>query len=496
MSSNNFVQLVGGGGGSSDDEEEEDEKAGGGGGGIGGFVNDVGSGVSNAVSNPGSTVADFTGADEFRKSETARELRRDIEEDREEGGVRGALGAFDTVTRAGFDFALDNPNASIQDTARGGIELATGVESDEQGEAAADLADDVSGGVESTIEGTPLDNRGTDLVAKGIDALVADPAKAAVRGTTGISIDEGDEEGTVGAVDAADVGITVGTAGAGKAGFTAARGLARGSDEALRGANEGLGGLSGADESGGIVDELAGFGRTSDEAASGADEAGAADGTPELVAAGEDASAFGARGANEAAGAADESGGLADAFGLSDNFAGAGDEAAEAAARSGDEAAQGVDESASLFDRVADTFRRGGDEAAETAARSGDEAAQGADEAGGILSRVPTGGRATQFGVAAGAGAVAAGAITDQFLRDSYQMADGTRLVKRDTLQPSGDREGGVMFEVLDGGETLGYAVIVGQTGRNLIMLDSSGNETRAPIDKEAFAEAQRGGRK
>lgn len=159
------------------------------------------------------------------------------------------LERFDLATRRGMDALLDNPNASLQDNVRETAEWATG--SDDAAKDAQNLATQYSQTTSSWFEGTPVDNEVTGGAVWLADRLVADPGKALLRGTTGIDVDTGSSEGNVGAVDAFDLGVTLGTAGLGGAATTAARTAAksdeaaglfaratgRGTDDALAGGN-------------------------------------------------------------------------------------------------------------------------------------------------------------------------------------------------------------------------------------------------------------------
>jgi hypothetical protein len=440
-------------------------------------------------------AADVTGAEEYAESDQAAELRSEMQDAQEQGGLMGAASAFDTAARAGFDYVLDNPEASVQDSTRGAIETVTGVESEDQGEAAADLGEDVNEAYTDAKEGTPLDNPVTDAVESVGEVFVADPAKAGLTAATGIDMDTGSTEGNIGAVDAFDVGVTVGTAGVGKAGLSAARGAAK-SDEAAglvgrllgRGGDEaGEGGARVMTDGGEDVFNPRNLPVLADEAAQGTDEG--ADAASSFA---DDAMQGGILGGlgRTGAGLADRAGGLVDEIAgrvsrVTDDAAAGADDAASAA----DDAAAGADDSAGLVD---------------DALSGSDEAAQGADEAAdegaGALRRMLG---TTSGKVAAGtAGALAGGALLESLgTFDRLEVTDPATgesyaLTREKQYQPTQQRDGGILWEVrtgtAEGGYTnrQGYTVMVGASGRNVYILDENGNRTRAQVPVETFQEA------
>lgn len=456
---------------------------------------DAASGLGDGVVR---SITEATGAAEFAESEQAEELRRERARAREEGGISGAFREFDVATRAGVDFLLDNPRASYQDTQREGIELVTGVESEEQGEAAAELGSQFSEAASSLTADTPLDNPVTDAVSTGFEWLIADPAKAGITAATGIDVDEGTTEGTVGAVDAFDIGVTVGTLGAGKAGLGAARVAARSSDEA--------GGVL-ARLLGRSVDDIDEPVQLVDDASRALDEtAGTADNLPVLA----DEAAQSADNlpvlADEVAQSAETLPVLADeAVQLGDDLFGVTSIAARGTARAS-ELASGTGGFISRigsrlsdeFTRLSDEFASGGDEAAalsDEVAQSIDEAAQITDESPGLLSRI-TGSRAATFGVATG-GVVAGGALLEALgtfdrVEVTDEQGNAYLLINEKRYRPTETRpDGGVLWRVdQTGGSSLGYTVMVGVQGRNVYILDREGNRIRAKVDAEQFNEA------
>lgn len=421
------------------------------------------------------SIADATGATEFAQSDQAEQLRRDRARAQETGGISGAVQEFDVATRAGLDFLLDNPLASVQDTTRAGIEAVTGVESEDQGAAGAALGSEFSETASDLTEDTPLDNPVTDAVSTGFEWLVADPAKAGFTATTGIDIDQGTSEGTVGAIDAFDVGITVGTLGLGKAGFSAAKAAARSSDEAggivsrvLDGSIDELSAIS--DEASGAVDDVAQAGDNLPVLADEAAQTG--DNLPvlydETLQTGDGISSGAIRGAADLT---TETRGVLSRIGV----------------RLGDELSRLTDNASGASDDAASL--------ADEGAQATDEAVQASGESGGLLSRI-TGSRAATFGVATG-GVVAGGALLDALgTFDRVEVTD-TRgneylLINEKQYRPTSTHpNGGVLWRVdRSGGSSLGYTVMVGVQGRNVYILDQSGKRVRAKVSAEQFNEA------
>lgn len=580
-------------------------------------VSTVTSGGKSAASSPGGFVSGITGVSEWKQSETHDEL--------DEQAASGPFGYIDAGARALTDLTLDNPNASLQEGVQRGLvgayrtgQVASGQEVTATDEDVASAFQGAAGNftqtTEDAIEGTAFDNRATDAAAWAGRAVIAEPGKAVLGGLTGVDVDEGDTEATVGAVDMFDVGVTAATAGGGKLALSAARS----SDEVGR---LGAKALRGSDETGGLVGRVLGGG--SDDAASGADDAagalpsGAADeATPALPApegALDDSGRLGSRlsgGSDDAAGAADDSGGFF--AGLGDDSASAADDAARSAddgtaalpapegaiddaagaaddaeyglfgramqglertfgfgpaGRAADDAARSADDVnrplSGLFDSssraaddaagAADDAARAGDDAAgaaddtskplsglfddtatatddaargaDDAARAGDDAAGAADESDGFLSRVLSRGSddaasgaddvagaaddaaddgagllsrglsSTTGKVGLGTGLfLAGGAAVNQLsggpqeAPDESETADGLAFQAGKQLDPTEKYpRGGVLYNVQRDFQTIGYWVLLGTRGRNLILLDESGETRQAKISVEDF---------
>lgn len=431
---------------------------------------------TNSDGTIGKQVEDALRVSDFRESDTGQRLSREFQQS------NNPLERFDIATRAGLDFLLDNPRASVQDTTRGTIEDLTGV--DDAGKAAAELASDVDRGTQEAIQGTALDNPVTDLAAAGLDIFVADPAKAAVRGATGIDLDTGETEGTVGAIDAFDVGVTVGTAGLGAAGVKAAKAATK------------------TDEAGGLIGRLLGRGsRSTDEASRLA--------YPETV----------TRTADETAeigtdtfGRVTIDGRTAGTGGFLAGVAGLGDEAAQAVTRSGDsltsrigsyldELTGGVDEAAGLSDegsRVIDDTAGLGDEGArllDEGAQLVDEGAQAADDSPGIIRRIT--GSTTGKIVGTGGAILGGGALLDslgtfdQLALTDPKTGEEFRLIKEKTYPPTETHpNGGVLWDVRRGSTSTGYTAILRVAGRNVYILGRDGSERRAQVPIDTFREA------
>jgi hypothetical protein len=475
---------------------------------------------------------DVSGASEFAESDQAAKLRGDIAEADEEGGVVGAAKKFDAAAKAGFDYILDNPNASLQEAAQQGIEGVTGVDESNQGEVAAELGRKLNERYGDAKQGTALDNPVTEGAETVGEIFIAEPAKAAIRGTTGVSVDQGTTEGTVGAIDAFDVGVTIGTAGVGKAGLAAGKGAVKGSGEGATLASRLLGrggddAAAGLDEATGASDEAV---RSSVEAAESGGDAGrlmtdgglprAADESVQTAGSSTQVLDEGAAAADEAvsvpsraadatdggllsrfgirgAGLADESGRLARFGRSSDELARTSDEAAPAAdeaARTSDEAARGSDEAA----RGADDAAQGSDDLATLS----DEAAQGADESPGLARRFA--GSTTGKIIGGGAAALGAGALLesmgtfDKITVTDQQTGEKYALVREKNYGSTDRRDGGILWEVKTGNEqegytnSQGYTVMVDVQGRNVIILDSAGNRQKAQVPVETFQKAMK----
>lgn len=462
----------------------------------------------------------------FHRSEEGRELREAFNEQGQEGGAIGRLKQFDTAARTGFDIVLDNPNASGQDTARAGISKATGMNDEELAQAAQDVDEGVTESIDDRVEGTAFDNPVTGGVRWLGDAVIGDVIRAGVGATTGIDTEEGDTEATVGAVDAFDLGVTIGTAGAGGAATSL---LARGSDDAVRAADEAAGGAGAVDDAAqageDAVDRGTGIatdgGRTVDDGATMAEESDVvADEAPagfqrfvdEFSQGSDDA----ARGADQSAvddaiSRVDDAGQAADdtppyrrvlddAFGASDEATQAGDDAAGAvddAAAGGDDAAGAVDDAAAAGEDAADEggsllddFLQGADEGAQGGSSLINKWTAGAG-LGGLLGG---GALATTLG---GGGGGTEDDPTDY--PDEMTTDDGHSLSSVKTYDPI-ERfpNGGKLYAVVGPSlENEGYWLLLGRRGRNLIVLTGDGTTRTAKISPEQFSQmmqAQSGG--
>ena len=468
--------------------------------------------AGDAGSGGVSWLGDVTGAEEIAESDAGQRLQ--------EQASKGPLSAFDASVRAGTDFVLDNPNASIQDTVRGGLRgigstiVGENVSDEEFGESVARGFDRAGDAVDDSIEGTALDNPVTDGVVYGADIFVGDPSRAVARGLTGVDTGSGSTEGTVGAIDVFDVGVTVGTAGLGGA---ATSGLARGGDEGATFASRFL---SGGDEAAASADDAAGGvdrGRgilpdggedvfnpsagddlpvLADDAASASDDAAGAsdDAVSEAVpGADESGSVFddiGLSSSDDAASASDDAaGGLDDVGEASDDavesavsgaddvgFWGAGGFTG-AVARGGDELGSALDNLFSASDEAAgaaddaaggaddvfgasDDVTQASDESVETALRTADETTQAgdeiADEGPGVLRRALG---TTTGKVAAGTGGLlAAGALMetlgtfDRLEATDPQTGEDFSMVREKDYQPTETHsQGGSLWEVRTG---------------------------------------------
>ena len=487
-------------------------------------VTDAPGDALDAVDDAGTALGEATGADEWKQSETGQQLMQEHAE------ADGALERFDVKVQAGMDFMLDNPNASVQEGSRTALGAATGMDDEELAEAAQNVDEGVTETIDETIEGTALDNRGTDLVRKGGDMLVGELARAGVAGATGIDTEEGDTTGTVGAMDAVDIGLTVGTAGAGKAATGALRGASK-SDEAgslvgrVLGSSDDAGGAAArsGDEAGGAAtrsaddaDDAADLSRTADEA----DETLPAtrDGDDALDAfntgtRSADEGATAGRSADEAAGAGDEaitvSRGDDGVFRMSDEAGTAGRSADEAgtatrsadeagtATRSADEATtagRAADEGAELSERISSFTNRltsgaarAGDELASAGRRAGRGARRAGSRAGSGVrrgARAAKPGRYTKAAAAGSAALVAGGAVHDQLFggQDTVELEDEDGnsffIHRTDEFAPTDEYPtGGVLWRVEQEGSTQGYTVVLEVDGEDVILLGPDGGE-------------------
>jgi hypothetical protein len=439
---NRFNLGRGGGGGGSGG-------GGGGGGGFAGSVEDALGGVEDVASDPAGAVSDATGFSDFQQSDTYRDLRSQRDEALDKGGVEGGVQALKAGGKAAADLALDNPNASLQETVQGGLvasgqagqDLRAAVTGEEAGtvtdESVAkgwqDAFNATDRAVDDAVSGTPLDNQATDAAAWVGQEVIVDPlVKTPFKATTGIDPDSGSTEATIGPAEQFDA-LLVGGAGAG------AKTVGKSSTLANR--IPGLG-----DEAGqGADDAFNALTRGGDEAAQAGDEAGQAvdrgegiltdggrvidDGGGRL----REALPVPARSADEGARVVDDAPRGQQAVdeavqGVDDSLSGADDVGRRGALRSfirgGDDAATGADDLVRAGDdtarvgddaaRAADDTARVGDDAAragDDAATAADDAAQAADESGGLISRIP-GGKWTVGGTT---GFLAGGAAVSMF---------------------------------------------------------------------------------
>jgi len=480
--------------------------------------------ATDAPGDAADAALDASGATAFAESDQAAKLRGDIAAADEQGGVVGAAKKFDAAAKAGFDYILDNPNASLQEAAQQGIEGVTGVDESNQGEVAAELGRKLNERYGDAKRGTALDNPVTEGAETVGEIFIAEPTKAAIRGTTGVSVDQGTTEGTVGAIDAFDVGVTVGTAGLGKAGLAAGKGAVKGgSSEGATLASRLLGrggddAAAGLDEATGASDEAV---RSSVEAAESGGDAGRImtdGGVPQLADESVQTAGSSTQVLDESAAVADDAvsvpsraadatdGGLLSRFGI--RGAGLADESGRLArfGRSSDELARASDEAAPAADEAArgsDEVARGSDEAAQGSddvARFSDEAAQGADESPGLARRFA--GSTTGKILGAGTAVVAGGALLesmgtfDKITVTDQQTGEKYALVREKNYGSTDRRDGGILWEVKTGNEqegytnSQGYTVMVDVQGRNVIILDSAGNRKKAQVPVETFKKA------
>ncbi|AFD02300.1 head protein [Haloarcula hispanica icosahedral virus 2] len=488
--------------------------------------------------NLAGAAEEATNIDDFQQSETYREQAERVAE--ADGPLDTTVARVEGGARAGTDFLLDNPGGSVQDTARAGIEALTGVDSEDQGEAAQDLATQYSETTSEALEGTALDNPVTDATVGAFDLIVEPLADTAVTGTTGIDYDDGTTEGTVGAVDLFDVGATVATAGVGKAASAGVRSGAGLLGTAARGSDEGATMLSrlssrfsgSGDEAASLVDDA--DGATDDVVEEGTalvdDADGAADST--LASVFDEQTTL----VDDVDGAADDV--VEDATTLVDDVDGAADDAEDALfgdtkiLRSGDDAATAGDEGATIVDDATQAAASGSDEAGGLLGRVSGLGATGAglaDEAGGLLGRATSrlsslgddagsaAGRVSDDVAAAGsraassttgkvagatAGALAGGALLNELgAFDTLDLTDPQtgetfRLVNEKQYQPTEDRpNGGTLWDVRQDGSSAGYTTILRVDGRNVYILGDDGEEKRTQIPVETLQEAVARGR-
>lgn len=466
---------------------------------------------------PGSSIR------KWKESEDAERLRQrtaDAHLHRNKWlGLGDEMHRIDAGTRAGLDFLLDNPNASVQDTARDGIRAGAGLV------AGREVTDeDIGRGAQGAATQTKsLWDRYTpdSWVLKGggaiTDAFLAAPTKAATTGLTGVDIDTGSSEGTVGAVDAFDIGVTLGTAGVGSVGLRGAR-AATGSggwfDEALNLGDEAGGLLRRGDEAAGASRATSGASRSADDVTRFWDEATDLSGLSDEAAQAVTSTTSG--GVPSTAGA---SIGSAFSWLFRGNAARFSDEAAQLADEAGrlaDEPGTLLDDATRTGDGLADEIRSSLD---EWTARFSDEAAQFGDEGGGLLDEggkvadeggggggrlrnVATGksvGGLPRWKVAAGGGGalVGGGLAADHFLGEgevTVEDPDGGvfTLVYEKQYEPTEKHPtGGALAQVMKDGSSQGYTVVLDIRGRNIIYLGPDGSERTSKVTLEQFSQAR-----
>ena len=478
---------------------------------------DTGSSVADGardLADPNQSSDWVPGVEEARESEQFQRRQQEYNE------ADGVLGRFDAATAAGSDFILDNERGSVQDAARSGIERLTGLDSEEQAEAAQDVDDGVTESIDSAVEGTAFDNRGTDAVRTGGDLLLGELVRTGVGASTGIDTEEGDTEARTGALELADIGLTVGTAGAGRAGLAAAR------------SSDDVGGLLGRALGRGGDDAAEAGARSGDDVARAADDASdglpAVRGTDDVARAGDDAGSAAARGADDdtirmtedadgvfsmagrsaddagsaAARSADEAGGLAGRIGDTVRSV------QGAAARSADDATQAASRAGDSLGDVIRGAARSADDAASRAARAGDEAT-GAIRAGGSRAGAAARSAPARAGAAArnrplttaavgGAGALVAGGAAHQKLfggADEVELEDedgNTFYIHRSgSFEPTERRpDGGVLWRVEQDGSTEGYTVVLTVEGDTVTLLSGDGGEMVSTLAAEDLQNA------
>ena len=304
-----------------------------------------------------------------------------------------------------------------------------------------------------------------------------DEAVQAGDDTTGLGGLFGDDAAT-GADDVANANTRV---------FTQADEAARTSGESATAFRETV--LEGSDDAAQASDDLPVLaddaGQASDDVAGAADDAGEgfltgtlASGFATVGRMGEDFLGLGARGADDAVTAADDVAGAADdSGGLFDGLLGRG---SDDAATASDDTVTAADDTGSLVDDTA---------------QAGEDAA---DEAGRFrrFLGTRTGKVTAASGALVGGGAVYSEVFTNpRNAPDEIETADGSVLSARKTYQPTNRfPNGGRLYEVRRSGSRAGYWTLLGRQGRNLIVLDSSGDTRQAKISIDQFQELVQGG--
>lgn len=493
------------------------------------------------------------------------------------GGAKDAFNTVNSATKDTVDAALDNEKFSVQETVQAGMTEAYQAGSGNEDATAEDVAESfqetAQGAAETWEDVTPdADSGGLSGAAGGAleageflgDALIAEPADAVFEGVTGVDVETGSTEAEVGAVDVADVGLTLGTAGAGKAGASVLRNADEGgrllsrvsdmaglSDEAASGSDEAL---AVSDDLGSVSDDVADLATGSDDAVTAVDDAGQTLDVARVGVPDETADLFNVgRTADELGSAADDVGSVADDAGstaddlpaLTDDVSSAGDDLpsvaddvgsasddsmgalrsrlrsgaddAGTAGRSADDAVGAADDVGATAGRAADDVGAATDDVIEVTARAGDDAAsagRATDDLAGATDDIAAGADDAASGsrlrnflgrtsVKVGGGLLAGGAIVGG-LSDADDPRDAPADVETESghsLSQTKDYEptdrfpnGGRLYSVRRGGQNLGYWLLLGVKGRNLIVLDENGEPRQAKISADQFKQMMSGG--
>jgi len=419
-------------------------------------VEDTSEAVENTVEDTSEAatdaVADTTGFTEW----TNRDATEEAQEEFDSSDSRWEK--LNVGTRAGMDFLLDNPEASVQDSVREAAKAPTEYIEDREvsdEELAGSVQDAVDAGVEAgdgAVDGTALDNPVTDGVVAGADLFFGSPARNAAEMVTGINPggDDASVEGNVNFAEGAEVALS---------GFDlapAARLATKGS-KALADSNM-IGGIATAGR--GIVSKI----NKGDNLLAGVSRAGddVAESVPRLS-----------------------------------------DDVAETASKT-----DGVNVKNGLIDDAIDSgtdAARGGDEVGDLA-RFGDDAARATDEVGSVLG---TTGKAVLGGTAGvlGGGALleTAGAFDGTGENSGVDASDSPTPPEDDgsgtymeAVAVFGD-DSAQLFRVYMNGEKAGYSVFVGADsgvaqvleGTESVSIVSSGVSTTAIENGSEVLEAR-----
>lgn len=425
----------------------------------------------------------------WKESDDAAKLRKDYQE------ADSHLGRFDVAARGGFDFLLDNPSASVQDSTRGVLkksyEAGAGrkVSDQELVDAYADSADRSK---KKWDDATP-DSRALKWTGAAADFLIADTAKAAGTAVTGVDIDERTAEGTVGAAEAFDVGVTLGTFGVGKVAGAGVKGAAK---SGQGGSLLSRVGLTKGDDAG----------TTAAKATKGADETAAASRT------------------SRASKTADDTDDLLPVVRQADE---AGTTAAKARRTAAAKSAKEGDESSGLVSRISTRAGKLSDDATRAGSRTRRAAGTAAGKAGTFGSKAAgktgkaggkvAGSKTVKYGTG-GAIAIGGGGLLYDYLQSNNEVTvedpdtgELYRLTKADSYQPTEDHpEGGTSWRVdrietatatdpetgeetttTVGFDTIGYTVIVGVAGKNVYILGQDGERVRSRATSETWNKAR-----